>query len=125
MKVLLSIKPQFVAEILKGNKIFEFRRVLHKRQELKRIVVYASSPVCQVVGEIEIEDIISQPPQKLWELTKAKAGITESFFNEYFQDKELAHAIKIGAFYPYDKPSKLSDLYPGVKPPQSFCYVEK
>ena len=124
MKILLSIKPNFVAEILNGEKQFEFRRTLYKRRDLKTIVVYSSSPVCRLVGEIEVEDILSEKPDKLWKLTKSAAGITKEYFQNYFSGKHQAYAIKIKAFHPYEKPMVLADKYPGVTPPQSFCYVE-
>lgn len=124
MKILLSIKPNFVAEIVNGKKQFEFRKTLYKRRDLKTIVVYSSSPVCRLVGEIEVEDILYENPDKLWKLTKSAAGITKECFQNYFAGKHYAYAIKIKAFHPYEKPLVLDEKYPGVTPPQSFCYVE-
>lgn len=56
MKILISIKPQFVDKIRRGEKKFEFRRVLPKHQEVDTIIVYASKPVGKVVGEMIIGD---------------------------------------------------------------------
>ena len=108
-KVLLSIKPEFVEQIILGNKCFEYRRVLYKRTDIKRIVVYASSPVCRIVGEIAVGNLLTDTPKALWERTKDKAGISEDFF--------------LSAFHPYRTPEKLSDKYPNTSPPQSFCYL--
>lgn len=49
-------KPQFVDKIRRGEKKFEFRRVLPKHQEVDTIIVYASKPVGKVVGEMIIGD---------------------------------------------------------------------
>ena len=54
MKILLSIKPNYVEEIICGTKLYEFRKTLYRRRDVKTIVVYSSSPVCRVVGEIEV-----------------------------------------------------------------------
>ncbi len=52
IRVLLSLKPQFAAAILSGEKKFEFRRDVFSRSDVTTVVLYASSPVCKVVGEI-------------------------------------------------------------------------
>ena len=123
VKVLLSIKPEFVEKIASGHKCFEYRRVLYKRTDIKRIVVYASSPVCRIVGEIEVGNLLTDTPEGLWERTKDKAGISEVFFLEYFAERPHAHAIEIKAFHPYRTPKQLADKYPNATPPQSSCYL--
>ena len=45
-RVLLSVKPKFAEAILAGDKTFEFRRLLFKRDDVRTIVLYASSPIC-------------------------------------------------------------------------------
>ena len=122
-KVLLSIKPEFVKLIASGVKRFEYRRVLYKRSDIKHIVVYASSPVCQIVGEIEVGDLLTDTPEALWGHTSAKAGISREFFFSYFADRAKAHAIEIKSFHPYPSPLRLADKYPSIVPPQSFCYL--
>lgn len=121
----MSIKPEFVDRIISGEKSYEFRRVLYKRNDISRIVVYASSPVCRIVGEIEVASLITDTPENLWQKTKDKAGISEQFFFAYFSGRDKANAIEVKAFHPYDEHIKLKDKYPSLVPPQSFCYVEE
>lgn len=125
MKVLMSIKPEFVDRIISGEKSYEFRRVLYKRNDISRIVVYASSPVCRIVGEIEVASLITDTPENLWQKTKDKAGISEQFFFSYFSGRDKAHAIEVKAFHPYEEHINLKDKYPSLVPPQSFCYIEE
>lgn len=122
MKVLLSIKPEFAFKIFEGTKRFEFRKAIFKRPDVKTVVVYASSPVQQVIGEFEIDDIISNSPSAVWEKTKKYSGITKVFFNKYFENKEVAYAIKIKDVKKYDIPLCL-DVF-NVVPPQSYVYLE-
>uniref|UniRef100_F4C9Q9 Phage associated protein n=1 Tax=Sphingobacterium sp. (strain 21) TaxID=743722 RepID=F4C9Q9_SPHS2 len=122
MKVLLSIKPEFAFKIFDGEKRFEFRKVIFKKPNVKTVVVYASSPVQQVIGEFEIEDILSSAPYDIWEQTKMYSGITEIFFNEYFADREIAHAIKIKNTIKYSKPLDIKKDF-NVVPPQSYVYL--
>lgn len=57
-KVLLSIKPEFVNEIMSGRKKFEYRKKVFKRKDITTIVVYATKPLGKVVGEFEVDEII-------------------------------------------------------------------
>lgn len=122
MKVLLSIKPEFAFKIFEGKKKFEFRKVIFKNPNVKTVVVYASSPVQRVIGEFEIDNILSSDPTEIWRLTKKYSGISEDFFNEYFADREIAHAIKIKSTKKYKQPLHLQDNY-NVVPPQSYVYL--
>ena len=123
MPVLLSIKPEFVTKIFSNEKQYEFRKVIFKNKQVKDVVVYASNPVSKVVGSFTIDKIIEDTPDKVWKLTKDKAGITKSYFDEYFRGKQVAYAIKIKQATQYDKPIDLQDL--GIKrAPQSFMYLK-
>ena len=119
----MSIKPQFVEKIRRGEKKFEFRRILPKRQDIDRIVVYASKPVGKVVGEIAIADYLTYPVNEMWERTKEQSGLAREEFFGYFHGKENAHAIAIESYRDYEQPIPLDVLLPGKVPPQSYCYL--
>lgn len=122
MRVLLSIKPEYAFKIFEGTKKFEFRKVIFKNPDVKTVVVYASSPVQQVIGEFEIDSIFSFNPEKIWMMTKEFSGISEDFFYEYFANREIAHAIKIKSIKKYKKPLSIRDDF-GAVPPQSYMYL--
>ena len=121
--VLLSIKPQFAEKIFSGLKKFEFRRVIFKSKAVSRVIVYASSPVCRVVGEFEIGRILSLRKHSLWKQTEAGSGIEKSYFDEYFHGKEEGFAIQIRRPKKYASPKPLKDIIGGDRPPQSFRYL--
>lgn len=122
MKVLLSIKPEFAFKIFEGEKKFEFRKVIFKNPNVKTVVVYASSPIQKVIGEFEIDSILSSTPNEIWELTKKHSGISEVYFHEYFESRLIAHAIKIKNTKRYKKPMSLKEDF-NVLPPQSYMYL--
>lgn len=122
MKVLLSIKPEFAEKIFDGTKKFEFRRSIFKNQDIKKIVVYASSPVQKVIGEFEIEKIINVDLAELWDMTKDYSGISQDYFWGYFKEKEKGFAIGIKNTKRYKVPKCLKKDYK-VSPPQSFIYI--
>lgn len=122
MRALLSIKPEYAFKIFEGEKKFEFRKIIFKNPNVKTVVVYASAPVQQVIGEFEIDNIFSLAPDILWEMTKEYSGISEEFFFEYFADRDIAHAIKIKKTRRYRTPLCLREDF-NVTPPQSYMYL--
>lgn len=123
MKVVLSIKPEFAQKIFEGTKKFEFRKSIFKNKDVETVIVYASSPVQKVIGEFDIEHIIKDKLDELWELTHIHAGITEEYFYEYFQNKDSGFAIKIKEFRKYKIPKDLKEDF-NLLPPQSFSYYK-
>jgi predicted transcriptional regulator len=121
--ILLSIKPQYADKIFDGFKKFEFRRVIFKSPSVSRVVVYASSPVQRVVGEFEIDAILSLGTRQLWRRTKLHSGIEKSFFDLYFRGLDKGFAIKIKRPRRYSTPVLLRHLCDTSRPPQSFMYL--
>lgn len=122
MRVLLSIKPEFVFKIFDGTKKYEYRRTIFAKRDVTEVVVYASSPVQRVVGEFKIGKILHEDPKSLWERTKLHAGIDKSKFLAYFKEKAKGYAIEIKSAKTYNNPLSLSRLTTSP-PPQSFQYL--
>ncbi len=120
--MLLSIKPVYAKVILEGKKRYEFRKSKPK-DSVNRVILYASSPQKQVVGEAIIEEIIEGTPKEVWEIAKASAGITKHFFFSYFAGRETAIAFKLANVTAYETPKELSD-YGLSQAPQSFVYLD-
>lgn len=123
MKVVLSIKPEFANKIFDGTKKYEFRKAIFKNDKIKTVIVYASSPVQQVIGEFEIEKIINHDIDTLWGMTQHYSGISEDYFYKYFADKEIGYAIKIKKTKKYKNPKCLRTDF-NLLPPQSFAYLQ-
>lgn len=120
--VLLSIKPEFAEKIFNGTKKFEFRRSIFKNENVRKVVVYASSPVQKVIGEFTIADILNDDIATIWSETAPYSGITHDFYLSYFSNKDKAYAIKIGKTKRYRQARTLSD-YNLNSAPQSFAYI--
>lgn len=121
--VLLSIKPEFAHKIFEGSKKFEFRKQVFKDTSVKKVIVYSSSPEQKVIGEFEIEAILSDTPDNIWIQTKLYSGISQKFYDEYFKGRDNAYAIKVASTKKYRKEKSLAD-YNVQSAPQSFAYVE-
>lgn len=115
--VLLSIKPKFVEKIFSGEKRWEFRRkIFHK--DCKQVKIYASAPISKIVGEFEIDHILSDTPDKVWEVTKDYAGISKEYFDEYFKDRDIAYAIRVKNIKIYETQQSIE-----YSPPQNYRYI--
>jgi len=125
MRVLLSIKPQFVDLILSGDKKFEFRKQIHKNLDVKTIVIYATKPVGKVVGEFTIKEIHQDTPQNLWKFAHSSSGISSNEYEAYFEGRNVAFAIEIEKVKKYKSPRDLWDVIPNGTAPQSFAYIKQ
>ena len=123
MNAILSIKPLFVNEIFAGRKGFEFRKKGFK-QKITTIYVYASSPVCRIVGEFELGDILEGTPEQIWSLTANRSGISKRYFDNYFMSRGISFALEIKSFKRYKTPIDPYTSIEGFHAPQSFCYIE-
>lgn len=123
MNAILSIKPQFVDEIIAGRKGYEFRKKCFK-QDVKTVFVYASSPVCRIVGEFKLGEVLEGTPEHIWSLTSHKSGISKSYFDEYFMKHNVSFALEIRSFKRYATPVDPYVSIKGFHAPQSYCYIE-
>src|SRR5665213_3673396 len=91
-RALLSIKKPYADAIFRGEKLFEFRRSVF-RKAVNVVVVYVTSPTCQVAGEFDVTGVISESVEDLWNRTSSHAGIDREGFFSYFEGCDVAHAI--------------------------------
>lgn len=121
-KILISINPEHVENILNGSKKYEYRKIAAK-QDISSIIIYETTPVKRVVAEVEIIDVLMLSPENLWKETHSESGISKEFFDQYFQNREVAYAYKLGRVKVYKTPRTLREF--GVKAaPQSFVYIQ-
>lgn len=119
--ILLSIHPEFVNKIMNGEKKFEFRKVRAKKNP-EKIIIYSTSPVCKIIGEAEVEEVLIDDPETIWNETKQFSGVNKKFYVEYFNNKDIAIAYKLKNVIEYPEPVDLECF--GLKvAPQSFIYV--
>lgn len=121
--ILLSIKPEYVEKLFNGSKKYEFRRKRCKSQ-VSKIVVYATSPIMKVVGELEVKQTLEGSPIELWKQTQEYAGISEQLFFEYFKGCTVAYGYEIRHTKRYYVAKDLAE-YGITTAPQSFLYLNK
>lgn len=120
-KIIISINPEHVINIINGTKKYEYRTKAAKK-DINKILIYETLPIKKIVAEVEILDVISLTPEQLLEQTKNESGISkQQFFDKYFEGRETAYAYKLGKVRVFEQPKELKDY--GLKfAPQSFVY---
>jgi predicted transcriptional regulator len=121
----LSIKPEFAKSIFDGNKKYEYRKATFKRSPINKILIYVTSPICMIMGEFEIEEILSDDPHTLWSKTSSFAGISKDFFLDYFEGRDKGYAIHIRDIRMYPTPINPWEAIEDFTPPQNFQYLSK
>jgi predicted transcriptional regulator/adenylate kinase len=121
--ILLSIHPSHVEKILKGKKRFELRRKIPLN--IKRVVIYATAPESRVVAIANVEEIISDQPSSLWLKVCGASGIDFKFFNNYFEKRNIAYAMRLGRLNLIERKIPLSHPQLKIQPPQSFRYLNE
>ena len=119
MNLIISIKPKFVNKIIFGEKKYEFRRKIYKK-EVEKIYIYQTLPNSGIIGYFTPSKIIKDTPINLWNNLKEVSGTSEEFFMSYFHDKTEGYAIEIENLVVFEKP--LTDS--GIKAPQSYKYID-
>ena len=120
-KILISINPEHARKILSGEKKYEYRTKAAKR-DVDSLIIYETTPIKRVVAEAKVLEVLGLPPEDLWKQTKECSGITKTFFDDYFEGRDIAYAYHLGEIKIFDSPLELS--FYGVKAaPQSFIYL--
>ena len=70
MRVLLSIKPEFVEKIFSGEKLYEYRKATFKNEDISSVVIYSTMPVGKIVGEFKFKKIHIDSIEIIWNETK-------------------------------------------------------
>jgi len=91
--------------------------------EVKRVVVYSSSPQKKILGWFNLDQIETLKPQEAWNTYGVVGSIAKKDFFEYYENKEIATAIKVKDV------KTCSESVPdtktlGITPPQSYSYVD-
>ena len=120
----MSIHPEFAQLILDGKKKVEFRKTCFA-SEVSHVVIYATTPLKKVVGYFEVEKIHVGSPKTLWQSYSEVAGISERFFQDYYQNFREGVAIEVGQVYSLDHALSLDCISGSLVAPQSYVYIDE
>ena len=119
--ILMSIKPEYVDKIFSGEKKYEYRKRLCK-EKIDTIIVYSSSPIQKVVGELKIKQVLYDKKTIIWNKTNKYGGITKIKYDNYYENCDYAVAYEIEKAILYNKQKDLKDFNVRTAP-QSYVYI--
>ena len=124
MNLILSIRPTFCQSIFESKKVYEYRKRVFKRTDIDKVYIYASKPICKIVGYFTIAAMIEDNPTEIWKITHKGSGITKEYFDAYFRGCDMAHAIAIGEVVKFDTPIDPKEVIKNFTAPQNYMYVD-
>lgn len=128
-EILISIKPKYISQILKGNKTIELRKKVGRFfMPNAEIYLYSSSPVKALVAKARIKDVekvtLKDLNERKADILKA-ACISEDDFDVYYNGCDSSYLIYLEGVVLFERPLSLAELrHCGFTPPQSFCYLD-
>ncbi|MBB3207356.1 putative transcriptional regulator [Rhodopirellula rubra] len=126
--LFLSIHPEHVRSIAAGRKTVELRKRKPSIEPGSRVVIYATTPECEVVGVATIEAIHVETPTEIWRSHGKQASVTRQAFDAYYAEADKAIGIEIKGFESFAKPVSLRELrqrWAGFQPPQQYRYLDQ
>jgi predicted transcriptional regulator len=126
--LFISVRPRFAELLLNGQKTVELRRVQPAVASGSLVLLYASSPVCALVGTASIGNIQVSAHDDIWCRHGARTGISRDEYDDYFEGADTAVAIILTSVLPLPRAVPLRELRQGRKwfrPPQSFRYLDR
>jgi predicted transcriptional regulator len=130
-QILMSIKTESTNKILNGTKVWEFRKQPPKVEsdKVNKVIIYSSRNDKAIVGEFEIEKIISTDLINLLKIVGEKVDHdTVQSFREYYGEREKCCAIKIRNVNKYKKAITLKEIKEidrNFTIPQNFRYINE
>ncbi len=121
--IILSIHPQHIEKILSGQKRYEYRKYVPT--DIQHIVVYATAPIKAIVAFIDVDIVLNDNPDTIWEKTQDYSGVSKTFFMDYYREKQSAYAIHVKRVYKLSIPKSLTTLKDIIYAPQAYKYVQE
>lgn len=125
---VISIKPQYVEAIVEGQKIYELRRRKPNLVKGDLLFIYETSPRKKVTASAELERIINENIDTLWEKVAESCAVNFETFTDYFKGCKNGYALQLKNVKSYRNPLSLDDLrcqMPKYMPPQFFHYLDR
>ncbi len=124
--MLVSIRPQFVAQILDGSKTIELRRSRPLVRVGQRLAIYSTLPDGAMVATARVAGITDGPKSAFWGRHRCDIGVTKREFDDYFRDRESVVGIHLESVRQLETPISLAQMRDRgiVNPPQQWIYLD-
>lgn len=121
--IIISIHPCYVEKIWSGEKIFEYRRQIPPH--IKYMLIYSTAPVKMITAFAEVDAVLTDSVESIWQRTKGNSGISRQNYFQYFSGCEKANAIKLKNVHKLETFLPLNSLEGIQNAPQSYVYLKE
>ncbi|TWT69722.1 ASCH domain-containing protein [Crateriforma conspicua] len=125
--LFLSIHPKHVQAIVEGRKTVELRKRRPSIEPGCMVVIYATTPKCEVVAVATVDAIQVGDPETIWRDCGEMAAVSEDAFDDYYDGATKAVGIHLSDIAVFKKPVSLRELrrrWEGFQPPQQYRYLD-
>lgn len=120
---VMAIHPRYAEAILAGEKLVEFRK-RKLAEDVTTVLIYATVPVQQVIGEFSLKKTDVDEPAVIWARYGHAGLIDKISFGHYYANSGHAVALLVDKVIRYAEPRSLTEL-DKKSIPQSFYYVNR
>jgi predicted transcriptional regulator len=124
--MLISIRPRYVADILAGRKTAEVRRNKPSSAPGSLILIYATTPVQQVVATCVLDGVRTGGADRLWRAHGTSACLSRQEMRNYLRGAAqptvllLSQVSELVTPVPLDRMRK---VIPSFHPPQTYRFL--
>ena len=126
--LLVSIKPEYLNKLEKGEKVVEIRRKFNPKWRGHRVTLYCTSPVKAIYGYADIEKVDKGSQKYIWDRYWPMIGVEKKEFYDYSNGSNQLYAIQLKNYEKYLAPLFLDQISylinRDLKPPQSYLILE-
>ncbi len=121
---VMSIKKEYGMNLLEHKAFWEYRRRKSRIDIGDRIILYATAPSRELIGEFIVEEITTGNPSEVWEKTKEDVCYKKNEVMSYLESGNFPIAFKVANPKKY-KQAIPSYNIPFFRPPMSYCKASK
>lgn len=125
--LFISVHPEHARNIFLGHKTVELRKRIPRCSIGTTVIIYASSPQCEVLGLAWIDNIDAESPEIVWQKYGGRTSIDRNTFDSYYHCCDIAVCISLTRIQRFATPISLGSLrraWRGFHPPQEYRYLE-
>jgi predicted transcriptional regulator len=92
-EILISVRAEYVAKMLKGEKTVELRRRNLRVSPGTRVWIYSKAPQGAIKAHAKITAVVTGDPSHLWQKFRSRVGVTQQEFQSYFDTVDEGCAL--------------------------------
>ena len=117
---VLSIKKEYGLNLLSQKALWEYRRKKSKIKLGDKIILYATAPNKEIIGEFIVGGIATGNPKEVWGKTKEEVCYQRDEVIPYLESGDFPIAFKVTKPKKYLRAISLSEIS-FFRPPMSYC----